>query len=1153
MSDSSERELAIFSAARQVPPGRVSAYLDEACAGDETLRRQVEELLQSASQAADFMETPASNLLGSQLQRGPSAVPAEKPGDRIGLYDLVEQIGEGGCGVVYLARQEQPVKRTVALKIIKLGMDTKSVIARFDAERQALAMMDHPNIARVLDAGATDTGRPYFVMELVRGVKITECCDQNRLSTRERLKLFIQVCQAIQHAHQKGIIHRDIKPSNILVTMQDGVPVPKVIDFGIAKATHGRLTDQTYFTALEHFIGTPAYMSPEQAGAGSLDIDTRSDIYSLGVLLYELLTGRTPFDARAMLHAGLDEVRRTVRETEPDRPSTRLSTLDGDALAAVARQRKTDGPQLIHLVRGDLDWIVMKALDKDRARRYETANGLALDIGRHLDNEPVAARAPSTLYRFQKFARRHRLAFASAVVIGLALAAGVAISFWSYVKEYEARLEADRERLQAEANEKKAQTEAAKSRAVAHFLEDMLNGVEPSVAMGSDTTLLKKILDNTARKIGPDLAGQPEVEAELRYTLGEVYWEIGDLEDAEFMHRRALELRLKTLGPKAPEAAQSMRRLAHVLWRRGNLDEAQSLAGMGIALQRELYGNGSLEVARSLEDYAAILNTKNQAVAADGALREAVKIKEAVLGDNNLEVADSLDDLSAWDFSRRMKRDEAESLARKAIAIRQQLLGPDNLVVTVSTLKLQATLADIQGRRADEEATLRDLIAAQRRLYGNAHPSLAQSLNTLASVLKNEGKVEESEAPRREALAMQTHLLGGESAEVAQTLCNLGELLMEEDKLEEAEYLFRSSLAVRRKILGDGAEVTSISFNDLGQLLEKEGKLDEARELYLANAGGTSVSAGVMQYRLGMLYVNGRGVPEDATQGVEWLRKSAALKHTDAAIALGVLYFEGKHVPKDEAEAVRWFQQAADQGSVLSLRTLADCYCAAGRSREGIATLRQLCNSHPKESEAWLTLATWQLWYGKEAAYQNTCERFLNHELADSYGAEAASKAYCLRPSTNLDLLAQVLDLARHGVELRERTPTMGWFQLSLGMAQFRNGDLAGAEKTLAAAAQNAGKEPDLLETANYFRAMDMFQQGRTNEASQVFGQTESQMPAEPADRRRPLIAGKLAPHDTIITWLAYEEARAMLSGPGATTAVNAGGNTDSIRPENRN
>src|SRR5437588_2261786 len=335
-----------------------------------------------------------------------------------------------------MAEQEEPVRRRVALKVIKLGMDTQSVIARFEAERQALALMDHPNIAKVLDAGATSTGRPFFVMELVRGIKITEYCDQNNLSTQERLKLFAQVCQAIQHAHQKGIIHRDIKPSNILVTVSEpGSPgCPKVIDFGIAKATTDqRLTDKTVFTAFEQFIGTPAYMSPEQAMMTSLDIDTRTDIYALGVLLYELLTGQTPFDAKDLLAAGLDAMRRIIREQEPVRPSTRLSTMMAADLNTVARHRHAEPAKLGILLRGDLDWIVMKALEKDRTRRYETANGLATDIQRHLKNEPVVARPPSNLYRFQKLVRRNKLAFAGISAVAAALLIGSGVSTWLLV------------------------------------------------------------------------------------------------------------------------------------------------------------------------------------------------------------------------------------------------------------------------------------------------------------------------------------------------------------------------------------------------------------------------------------------------------------------------------------------------------------------------------------------------------------------------------------------------------------------------------------------------------------------------------------------------------------------------------------------------
>jgi serine/threonine protein kinase len=479
MNTATQREESVFDAARKLPrPAERKAFLDRACAGDPGRRARLEELLAAQNEAERFFAgcVPA---LRARLDDFPSVgtpIPGEssrtnlsteeQPGARIGHYKLLQKIGEGGCGVVYMAEQEKPVRRRVALKVIKLGMDTKSVIARFEAERQALAMMDHPNIARVFDAGATDTGRPYFVMELVRGFKITEYCDQNQLDTRRRLDLFIQICRAIQHAHQKGIIHRDIKPSNILVTLHDGVPVPKVIDFGIAKATEARLTDRTLFTAYEQLIGTPAYMSPEQAEMSGLDIDTRSDIYSLGVLLYELLTGKTPFDSKELLRSGLDEMRRTLREREPDRPSAKLNTLQGDELTATAEHRHVEPPKLISLLRGDLDWIVMKALEKDRTRRYETANGLAMDIQRHLNDEPVVARPPCRLYRFQKLVRRNKGVFTATAAVTAALVIGLGASTWLFLKERKARqravaAEQQQARLRQEAEVREKITQAA--------------------------------------------------------------------------------------------------------------------------------------------------------------------------------------------------------------------------------------------------------------------------------------------------------------------------------------------------------------------------------------------------------------------------------------------------------------------------------------------------------------------------------------------------------------------------------------------------------------------------------------------------------------------------------------------------------------------
>ncbi len=512
------REEVLFALALKQPANDRAAFLDAVCPGDPALRQRIEALL-AAHEAPDSLlaEPPVAKNVAATIRLDFAAEPPDEAvGQTLGRYKLLEQIGEGGCGMVYVAEQKEPVRRKVALKVIKLGMDTKQVVARFEAERQALAMMDHPNIAKVLDAGTTDVGRPYFVMELVRGVKITDYCDQANLSTKERLDLFIKVCHAIQHAHQKGIIHRDIKPSNILVTLHDGVPVPKVIDFGIAKATQGELTDKTIHTQFQQFIGTPAYMSPEQAEMSGLDIDTRSDIYSLGVLLYELLAGSTPFDGKEMMSLGIDAMRKVIREKEPQRPSTRLATLGADQLTTTAKRRSADTSKLLHQLKGDLDWIVMKCLEKDRQRRYDTANGLAADLKRHLNNEPVTARPPSQLYRLQKMVRRNKAATFGVASVALALVVGLGLATAALVRERAAR---ERERAQS-----------ARADTVTTFINSLVSDQLPMLVQQGNVRGARELIRKADALASSSLSNAPAAELSVRGNLaGVLILQLGDM------------------------------------------------------------------------------------------------------------------------------------------------------------------------------------------------------------------------------------------------------------------------------------------------------------------------------------------------------------------------------------------------------------------------------------------------------------------------------------------------------------------------------------------------------------------------------------------------------------------------------------------------
>jgi serine/threonine protein kinase/tetratricopeptide (TPR) repeat protein len=768
----------------------------------------------------------------STLTASPGTVQVQltaRPGDRFGPYKILEEIGQGGCGAVFIAEQEQPVRRRVALKVIKLGMDTREVIARFEAERQALAMMDHPNIARVLDAGATDTGRPFFVMELVRGVKITDYCDQNKLSTTDRLKLFIQVCQAVQHAHQKGIIHRDLKPSNILVTLHDGVPVPKVIDFGIAKATaNQKLTDKTIYTALEQFIGTPAYMSPEQAEVTGLDIDTRSDIYSLGVLLYELLVGETPFSSEELLSIGLEAMRRTLREKEPAKPSTKLTTMMDADLTAIAQQRQSDPFRLIKSVRGDLDWIVMKCLEKDRSRRYETANGLAMDIERHLTNEPVLARPQSSFYRLQKVVRRNRVTFVAGGAVIAALIIGAGVAFWEYLKEKAAH-------QRALVAEKAAKEEATKSAEVARILKDMLNGAGPAVARGRDTKVLREILDQTAARIGNELTNQPEVEAQLRIILAKTYSDLGEWTNGLAMAREALRLRRALYGEDHLAVAECLTVCGAVLLYLADFPNAETNHREALRIKRKLLGEDDPEVARSIHNVGLVLSEEGRLQEAEPMLREAVAKFAKLNGEETVDFARALRSLGGV-LVRQGNLAEAEPVVGKVAILYKKLLGVDH-PDTVMALNNLATLLRAEQKPVEAEPVLREVLVIAQRIHQGEHPMVATTLANLGVVLADQDKLEEAETVTRQALAMQQKLLGNDHPDVALSLGNLGDIKRKLGKPAEGEQLLRQAIEILKKSPGTEPVELSVVFTGLAKSCRDQGKLEEAEKAWREGLG----------------------------------------------------------------------------------------------------------------------------------------------------------------------------------------------------------------------------------------------------------------------------------------------------------------------------
>ena len=708
--------------------------------------------------------SPAEDPNGTSTQTAAS-VPGSDIPVGFGPYRYLQRLGEGGMGEVWLAEQLRPVRRQVAIKIVKAGMDTARVVARFEAERQALAVMDHPAIAKVFDGGSTPEGRPYFAMEYVRGEAITTYCDRHRLPIRDRLELFIQLCDGVQHAHQKGLIHRDLKPSNVLVSVAHEQPVPRIIDFGIAKAVAQPLTEEPLFTEIGGFLGTPEYMSPEQAELTSVDVDTRSDVYSLGVLMYELLVGTLPFASEALRQAGVDEIRRTLREKEFARPSTRVT--HGGA-ASAAQHRQIQPAKLASLLRGDLDWITMKALEKDRTRRYQTANALALDVRRHLNHEPVTAGAPSAAYRTRKFIRRHRVGVATVsalVVLVLAFAAVMTVQA--------GRIANERDR---------ANQEAATARQVSDFLVGLFSVSDPSEARGNTLTA-REILGRGARQLESGLRDQPLVHARLQRTIGNVYTGLGLYAEARPLLEQALSTQRRLLGEDGPETLATANDLANVYWYEEKYPQAEPL------------------------------------------YREVLERRSRVLGSDHPDTLKVSFDLASL-YLMQKRWPEFEPLARDTLAKQRRAFGNDHPDTLSSLHNLQASYY-AQDRYAEAEPLAVEVLEARRRLSGEDHPMTLQALHNLATVYEQLKRTRDAELLYLKAIELKRRVLGDDHPETAKTLAALASMYMKQHRYREAEPHALAAHHVYAQRFGERHEVTGRAIEQLVQLYTASGQREE--------------------------------------------------------------------------------------------------------------------------------------------------------------------------------------------------------------------------------------------------------------------------------------------------------------------------------------
>jgi len=777
------RVAAIFEAAREQSPEQRTAFLEAQCAGDVALREEVQALLQCHDDAGGVLndtDLEAGRKVFSGSENDGAIAPIEfDAGTVIGNYRLVRCVGEGGMGVVYEAEQLHPIQRAVALKLIRSGLNTKALTNRLESERQALAMMTHPNVAAIFEAGVTEAGQPYFVLEYVDGQPITTFCDTHSLSIRSRLELFLTLCDAIHHAHQKGIIHRDIKPSNVLVSGRPDAPTLKVIDFGVAKAIQGRLTDATVLTAHGQLIGTPAYMSPEQITSGPASVDIRSDVYSLGVLLYELLVGRTPLDETIDGDSSFAQICRAICEHESDRPSSRLAALGDEVLSQIVAQRSTTVSSLVRDVRGDLDWITLRALEKNPERRYSAVTALGDDVRRHLRDEPVSASPPGRVYRMRKFARRHRAGAAAGCAIALTVVLGVTAVL-----------------VQAQ----RIKAEAETTNDVSQFIERMLTSIDPARAQGEDVTV-RSIVDDAAVHLEQRLQDRPLVRARLHNTLGITYRAIGEYEPAQQQLQRAIELYEHHADLTHPIALRAANNLALLLSDRDRLDEAEALARKSLKMAIEQYGDSWPTSISLLTNLGVILDAKGRKDEAAELYHKAMTLSRNVHGETDDATINNMNNYGLW-LMNNGRLDEAAPLLEQCLALRRETQGEQH-PATITALSNLGTLRQRQGRPQQALQLIQEAVKLDRRVRGEAHPKTLGRIRNLAVALSLTGDHAQAVTLLRDTMPLARKRLGTFHATSMLLTETLTAILAMNGQLEQAERLALAFYDEARETYGD--------------------------------------------------------------------------------------------------------------------------------------------------------------------------------------------------------------------------------------------------------------------------------------------------------------------------------------------------------------